>query len=120
MENIKQFKEKLEKEKELLLKEMGPLGKKDKTTGKWEAVLPSEEFSSGESDEADKADVVEEYEETNATLDVLEERLAEVEKALTKIEDGSYGICSVCGKQIEEARLLANVAAPTCIEHKES
>ena len=119
MENTKQFKEKLEKEKELLLAEMAPLGKKDSTTGEREAVLDSEEFSSGESDEADKADMAEDQEERNATLDVLEARLVEVEAALAQIADGRYGVCTVCGKPIEEARLMANPAAPTCVTHME-
>ncbi len=44
--------------------------------------------------------------------------LAEVEAALTRIEDGSYGTCSVCGKPIGEERLEAVPYATLCIDDK--
>ena len=42
--------------------------------------------------------------------------LAEIEAALKRIEDGSYGTCSNCGKQIPEGRLEALPWAPLCID----
>lgn len=35
------------------------------------------------------------------------ERLFQVEDALRRIEEGSYGICDICGIDIQEGRLLA-------------
>ena len=35
------------------------------------------------------------------------ERLLQVEDALRRIEEGSYGICDICGIDIQEGRLLA-------------
>jgi len=44
--------------------------------------------------------------------------LKKIEKALKKIEDGSYGICEVCGEPINEKRLIARPEATLCIECK--
>jgi DnaK suppressor protein len=48
------------------------------------------------------------YDEMNAQLAELESReLAQIEKALERIEEGTYGICEVTGKPIPMARLQA-------------
>ena len=41
--------------------------------------------------------------------------LADVEEALKKIEDGSYGLCDVCQKRILLARLEACPTAESCV-----
>ncbi|MDQ0633746.1 DnaK suppressor protein [Arthrobacter pascens] len=43
--------------------------------------------------------------------------LAEVEAALARIADGTYGICSVCGEPISEGRLEARPWTSFCIVH---
>lgn len=42
--------------------------------------------------------------------------LAEIEAALTRIEEGTYGTCTHCGGQIAEERLEALPWATLCIE----
>jgi RNA polymerase-binding protein DksA len=44
--------------------------------------------------------------------------LAAIDKALAKIENGSYGVCERCGKQIDPARLEALPYAELCIDCK--
>jgi RNA polymerase-binding protein DksA len=44
--------------------------------------------------------------------------LAAIDKALAKIENGTYGVCERCGKQIDPARLEALPYAELCIECK--
>ncbi|CAN5253033.1 RNA polymerase-binding protein DksA [soil metagenome] len=44
--------------------------------------------------------------------------IAEVEAALRRIEEGTYGTCVVCGKPVAEARLEAVPWATLCIEDK--
>jgi DnaK suppressor protein len=44
-----------------------------------------------------------------------ETRLAEVDAALARVADGSYGTCLVCGRPIPPARLEARPAAATCV-----
>ena len=60
-----------------------------------------------------------------ATLDremdfTLEENaetvLAEIDAALARIDDGTYGTCTVCGREIGEERLEARPWASLCID----
>ena len=44
--------------------------------------------------------------------------LAEIDAALRRIEDGTYGICERCGKPIGEERLEALPWATLCIDDK--
>lgn len=41
------------------------------------------------------------------TATMLSQTLEEVQDALRRIEDGSYGKCALCGREIEPARLEA-------------
>ena len=47
-----------------------------------------------------------------------EHLLAEIDGALRRIEDGSYGVCVVCGRAIGEERLEAVPYATLCIDDK--
>ncbi len=40
----------------------------------------------------------------------------EVERALTKLEDGTYGICEACGVRIDRARLEVLPHARYCLD----
>lgn len=113
--DTKIYAKKLEEEKILLENELSSIGKVDKT-GDWEATPDSEVSNQEVQDEADMAEKSEEYEERSSKLNSLEVRLADVNKALEKIENGSYGICESCENKIEEDRLEANPAARTCKE----
>jgi len=44
--------------------------------------------------------------------------LVEIERALKKLDEGSYGTCDTCGKKIEVARLKALPLASQCIACK--
>jgi RNA polymerase-binding transcription factor DksA len=48
----------------------------------------------------------------------IREQLAEVEHALQKFEDGTYGKCEECGKNIAPARLEALPQAKLCMSCK--
>lgn len=45
-----------------------------------------------------------------------EQVLADIDAALKRIDDGTYGICTQCGKQIGEERLEAMPWASLCID----
>ena len=47
------------------------------------------------------------------------ERLQEIDDALQRIKDGTYGICEGTGKQIPKKRLEAFPAARYCVEYQE-
>ena len=48
----------------------------------------------------------------------LKQQLADVEHALHKFEQGTYGICDICGQPIEPARLEALPQASLCLTCK--
>jgi DnaK suppressor protein len=45
----------------------------------------------------------------------LEQGLARTERALAKLDDGTYGTCDACGEPIATARLLAMPDRVTCL-----
>lgn len=47
-----------------------------------------------------------------------EHLLDEIDAALVRIEDGSYGLCTACGRPISEERLEAVPYATLCIDDK--
>lgn len=47
-----------------------------------------------------------------------EHLIAQVNRALEKMEEGTYGACDRCGRPIEEARLRAIPYATRCMEHQ--
>lgn len=108
----------MEAEKAKLERELAELGRRNpEIPGDWEP-LPPETEPEGEPDKNIAADMVESFEEAAATEGELEKRLSEVSAALKRISAGTYGVCRVCQKPIEEKRLLANPAAATCISHR--
>ncbi len=42
--------------------------------------------------------------------------LGKIDRALTRMDDGAYGICSRCGKPIEKARLRALPYVDLCLK----
>ena len=42
--------------------------------------------------------------------------MGKIERALTRMDEGTYGICSRCGRPIEKARLKALPYADLCIK----
>jgi RNA polymerase-binding transcription factor len=64
---------------------------------------------------ADSSQVTAERGEVEALAGKLRETLGEVERALSKLENGAYGKCEDCGQPIDPLRLEAKPAAPYCI-----
>ncbi|MCB5274853.1 RNA polymerase-binding transcription factor DksA [Arthrobacter sp. SO5] len=58
-----------------------------------------------------------ELQQASALLEHSRASLAQIEAALGRIGDGSYGICQVCGGEIAEGRLEARPSTPFCIRH---
>jgi RNA polymerase-binding transcription factor DksA len=66
---------------------------------------------------ADSGQVAAEQGENQALASRLREQLDDVETALSKLDEGVYGRCEVCGNQIGDARLEVMPAARFCIDH---
>jgi RNA polymerase-binding transcription factor DksA len=98
--------------------ELGTVAQKNPSVkNDWQAVATNLEDADDESDPNDNADKIEEFETNVAITEDLEIRFTEIKEALKRIEDGTYGKCSVDGEEIPEERLNANPAAKNCIKH---
>lgn len=108
------MKQRLTEEQTLLEAELATIGQKSATTpGDW--VATPAPMDGTEPDEV--ADKIEQFEENTALLKQLEIRLSDIKLALTKIEQGTFGVCEISGEPIEEDRLEANPSARTCKAH---
>lgn len=72
-----------------------------------------------------RADVVDagtaalEREQSQALAARLQRRLTEIDDALRRLDDGTYGICRECGERISPARLEALPSTDVCLEHSQ-
>ncbi|KAA1400093.1 TraR/DksA family transcriptional regulator [Aeromicrobium ginsengisoli] len=55
--------------------------------------------------------------QVSALIEQAERRLAEIDAARTRIDEGTYGRCEVCGEAIADGRLEARPVARTCVTH---
>jgi DnaK suppressor protein len=85
-------------------------------------TLEQEGSASGEAETRDYSDAAVDDEDSSQALDaatVLSQTLEEVQDALRRVEDGNYGKCTVCGREIEAARLEAIPWTPYCLKDQE-
>jgi len=66
---------------------------------------------------ADSGQVAAERGENRVLYDQLRRELDDVEHALARMDEGTYGTCEVCGNQISDARLEMLPATRFCIDH---
>ena len=55
------------------------------------------------------------HESEQALIRMLESRLGDIDRALERIEDGSYGVCAGCSNDIPPRRLEALPFATLCV-----
>jgi RNA polymerase-binding transcription factor DksA len=67
---------------------------------------------------ADVASETFEREKDFSILEQVEAELADVERALGRIDEGTYGKCEACGAEIGDDRLEAMPATRFCIIHQ--
>ena len=114
----KKIKEKLEKERDVLMEELRGMGKLNPETEEWEAT--PEEQNAPQADQNEMADRFEDFEARSSMMKTLVPRLNNILKALKGLNRDSFGKCEVCKNDIEMTRLEANPAARTCKKHIES
>ena len=76
------------------------------------------ELSAIDQHQADVGTETFEREKDLSILEQIEAELADVEHALKRLDDGTYGTCEVDGKPIPADRLEAMPAARFCLEHQ--
>ncbi len=67
-------------------------------------------------DLADQAIDLADDEALEGVDDVLRAEIQQIRLALMRIENGTYGTCAKCGKEISRARLEARPIATRCLE----
>lgn len=106
--DLKKFKELLGKRREEILKSVEAI--REKGMGFSLDDLPDEvDLASSESDQSMSLRL----------RDREQVLLKKVEKALVKIDDGTYGVCDNCGEDIGMKRLEARPVTELCIRCKE-
>lgn len=106
-----EFKQQLESEKKRLEEELARLANKGDDE---EYDAKFEDFGRSEEDNAEE---VENYAANLSITETLEKNLKDVNDALERIENDTYGICENCNKnEIKIERLKAYPAARLCME----
>jgi len=70
-------------------------------------------------DQADVGSTTFERDHEMSLANNARDMLAQIERALARIEDGSYGVCESCGNPIGKGRLQAFPRATLCVSCKE-
>jgi DnaK suppressor protein len=65
---------------------------------------------------ADSAQATEERSEILGQIDAARTRVRQIDGALEKMDDGTYGTCERCGEPIQEARLEVRPLSTRCVD----
>ncbi len=71
-----------------------------------------------DADSSERAAQMEDDESLEGQAAIAARRITATQRALLRIEDGSYGECLECGNPISEGRLAARPESVLCIECK--
>lgn len=113
-ETLKELKDKLLEEKKKLEEELAVFAKRNPHN-------PTDfnaDFPQLGDKEDENASEVAEYSKDLTLERTLEASLRDVNKALARMEDGSYGTCKYCNKEIDIKRLMARPTSTSCIDCK--
>jgi DnaK suppressor protein len=111
---INEIKKGLQAQKEQILEDLKDVSKSDTH----EADDKTAKFPEYGSKPDENAQEIADYTTNVATEKVLEDTLRDIDKALDRIEKGTYGICKYCHKPIGKKRMLARPVASACVECK--
>jgi DnaK suppressor protein len=114
--DIQTQKTKLESELQSITEQLKDLGIHNPEVKEDWIPIP-EDVGTSEADPNIVADRSEDWQERRGTLDALETRYNNLNRALEKIKTETYGQCELCDEPIEADRLEANPAARTCKTH---
>jgi DnaK suppressor protein len=106
--DLKPVEEKLTAERDDLIRQIAEI----------EARYSGEEKVDAVEDEGEPETVTTDRERDLSLLENARGLLDQVELALRKVADGTYGVCANCGKKIEAARVKALPHASLCIACK--
>lgn len=115
MIDTEKYKAMLEEELQTVVKELQTVAQIDPDTNLWAAKEP--EHPETQADENDIADNQDDYAINEGIRNKLVDQFNLINAALKRIEEGTYGKCSIGGEEIKTERLDAYPAADTCTVH---
>ncbi len=105
-----QPREALERERQETLQRLATL-----TDDFAEVVAASRDSNADDEHDPEGATIAFERSQLDALVNQARAHLAEIDAAITRLEDGTYGVCERCGQPISDARLRARPVARACI-----
>jgi len=114
---LEEIKQKLLSEKEKLEKELEKFSHKNTNTT--ETDYESDFPSLGDKEDENATEVAA-YSDRLSLEDALEKSLRDINAALVRIKDDTYGICKYCKQEIGPKRLQARPASSACIACKKT
>jgi DnaK suppressor protein len=111
---IKEIEKQLLEQKRQILDDLGDLSRRDDH----ESDDRTAKFPEYGDKPDENAQEISDYSTNIATEKVLEKSLADIEKTMDRIKNGTYGICKYCGNPIAKKRLLARPTANSCVSCK--
>lgn len=112
---IEKIKKDLLSRKEQITKDLRHIAQKKNESGDDEYRATFPEYGDKPDENAQE---INEYTTNLAQEDVLEKTLRDIEKALKRIEEGTYGTCKYCKTTIPAKRLEARPIASSCVACK--
>jgi len=108
------LKQKLEEKRAELEEQLSRIGAKDPDTNEWKATYKDvgEEWD-------DSVHEVQNFSDAASLEESLSKHLEQVTSALTRMEEGTYGLCTVCGEMISAERLMVSPETDRCANHAE-
>lgn len=113
--DLEQIEKDLLQQKDNVLKDLKSIAKRQNEEGddQYKASFP--EYGDKPDENAQE---ISDYSSNLAKEEILEKHLRDIETALERIKDGSYGKCKYCGVNINPKRLKARPTASSCIHCK--
>jgi RNA polymerase-binding transcription factor DksA len=78
-------------------------------------IQASRDSNADDEHDVEGATIAFERSQVDALIRQVEGHLADIDDALARVADGSYGVCVSCGKPIPAGRLEARPSARTCV-----
>ncbi|MFC6345474.1 TraR/DksA family transcriptional regulator, partial [Nocardioides hankookensis] len=78
-------------------------------------VEASKDTNADDEHDPEGATIAFERSQAGALVHQAEEQLREVDAALERVAQGTYGVCAVCGEEIPPGRLEVRPTATTCV-----
>ncbi|HKX74955.1 MAG TPA: TraR/DksA C4-type zinc finger protein [Acidimicrobiia bacterium] len=108
--NIESARTQLEQARQRLIRQLGELGSEETGDLRSDMVF-GDGFADAGAATAERTEVL-------GLVETLKGQLDGVERALQRIEEGGYGICINCGKEIAPARMEARPESVYCVDCK--